>query len=54
MSKTHYNGARLGFLLTEEETEKVAEVMDHLGLQPNDFLDHCINVMWGALKYGKR
>jgi len=40
---------RLGYVLTEEETEKVAAITDHLEIDPDQFFTHCIDVMWSKL-----
>jgi len=46
--KASIKNNRLGFLLTEEETERVVEIMDYQGLPPEMFAQHCIEVLWAA------
>jgi hypothetical protein len=49
ITKTCQNDTRLGYLLTEDDTQKVIAIMNHLGLPPHYFVDHCIKVLWEAL-----
>lgn len=39
---------RLGYLLNEEDTDKVLHLAQHLEINPNAFMDHCITVLWEA------
>lgn len=50
MAKAHFNGNRLGFLLTPVETEKVVAIMDYVDKPPHDFVSHCIKVLWERLQ----
>jgi len=52
MTKTRFNGSRLGYLLTEEETEKVSIIMDYMDMTPHEFLSHCIDTLWRRLHEG--
>jgi len=40
---------RIGYVLTEEETEKVYLLADYLDIEPSMFFSHCINIMWSRL-----
>jgi len=40
---------RLGYILTEEDTDKVTAITEHLEIAPNEFFHHCIDIMWSKL-----
>lgn len=48
-SKAHFTGTRLGYLLTEEQTERVLLMVDYMDMPPHNFFDHCIDVMWEGM-----
>jgi aspartate/methionine/tyrosine aminotransferase len=48
-SKAHHTGTRLGYLLTEEQTERVLLIMDYMDMHPYSFMDHCIDVLWEGM-----
>lgn len=49
VTKVHFDGNRLGYLLSEEETEKVVAIMDYMDKPPHEFVSHCIEVLWNRM-----
>lgn len=43
---TEEENGKLGFILGEEDTEKVLALSEHLGIPPNAFFSHCIDTLW--------
>lgn len=45
---------RMGYLLTEDQTEKVLIMSDYMDMIPHDFMEHCIDVLWNRMNTNER